>query len=89
MRQHGSDARSHVVTLNNRALADATARGFQPRARVAAENYHATPEEIAEAVLYLASDAARWVNGTRLVVDNAMTVMSGVSPPPMAPTGAQ
>jgi NAD(P)-dependent dehydrogenase (short-subunit alcohol dehydrogenase family) len=33
----------------------------------------AEPEEIAEAVLYLASDAARFVTGTELVIDGGYT----------------
>jgi NAD(P)-dependent dehydrogenase (short-subunit alcohol dehydrogenase family) len=33
----------------------------------------AEPEEVAEAVLYLASDAARFVTGTELVIDGGYT----------------
>jgi NAD(P)-dependent dehydrogenase (short-subunit alcohol dehydrogenase family) len=45
---------------------------------------HATPEDIADAVLFLASDAARWINGHALVVDGGITgaVLSGVVPAP-------
>jgi NAD(P)-dependent dehydrogenase (short-subunit alcohol dehydrogenase family) len=41
---------------------------------------HATPDDIADAVLFLASDAARWINGHALVVDGGITgaVLSGV-----------
>jgi NAD(P)-dependent dehydrogenase (short-subunit alcohol dehydrogenase family) len=35
---------------------------------------HATPDDIADAVLFLASDAARWINGHALVVDGGITV---------------
>lgn len=35
------------------------------------------PEDVAHAVLYLASDEAKFVNGTRIVVDNSMSVTSG------------
>jgi NAD(P)-dependent dehydrogenase (short-subunit alcohol dehydrogenase family) len=45
---------------------------------------HATPDDIAEAVIFLASDAARWINGHALVVDGGITgaVLSGVVPAP-------
>ncbi len=38
------------------------------------------PNDIAQAVLYLASDESRFVNGQRLVVDNAMSVIAGFVP---------
>ena len=45
---------------------------------------HASPADVAEAVLFLASDAARWINGHPLVVDGGITgaVASGVVPKP-------
>jgi NAD(P)-dependent dehydrogenase (short-subunit alcohol dehydrogenase family) len=45
---------------------------------------HATPDDIADAVMFLASDAARWINGHALVVDGGITgaVLSGVVPTP-------
>ena len=42
----------------------------------------ADPIEIAYAALYLASDESRFVNGQRIIVDNALTVTSGYVPPP-------
>jgi NAD(P)-dependent dehydrogenase (short-subunit alcohol dehydrogenase family) len=41
---------------------------------------HATPEDIAGAIVFLASDAARWINGHALVVDGGATgaVLTGV-----------
>jgi NAD(P)-dependent dehydrogenase (short-subunit alcohol dehydrogenase family) len=45
---------------------------------------HADPTDIADAVLFLASDEARWINGHALVVDGGITgaVISGVVPAP-------
>lgn len=40
------------------------------------------PNDIASAVLYLASDESRFVNGQRLIVDNSMSVTSGSVPSP-------
>lgn len=45
---------------------------------------HAQPGDIAEVVLFLASDAARWVNGQAIAVDGGISgaVASGVVPAP-------
>jgi NAD(P)-dependent dehydrogenase (short-subunit alcohol dehydrogenase family) len=45
---------------------------------------HADPDDIASAVLFLASDEARWINGQTLVVDGGITgaVLTGVVPAP-------
>ena len=50
-------------------------------AQGATQSYTAQAEEIAPAVLYLASDSSKYVNGTRLVIDNTMSVTSGIVPP--------
>jgi NAD(P)-dependent dehydrogenase (short-subunit alcohol dehydrogenase family) len=47
------------------------------------------PEDIAEAVLYLASDAAGFITGTQLVVDGGMTVGTRASWDPAAPRPVQ
>lgn len=39
-----------------------------------------TPNDIAYAVLYLASDKSRFVNGQRIIIDNSMSVTSGHVP---------
>ena len=41
----------------------------------AAQGRIGKPEEVAEAALFLASDAARFVNGTHLFVDNGFTAI--------------
>jgi len=45
---------------------------------------HASPDDIAEAVLWLASDKARWVNGHPLIVDGGVSgsVFTGLVPAP-------
>jgi NAD(P)-dependent dehydrogenase (short-subunit alcohol dehydrogenase family) len=45
---------------------------------------HADPADIASALLFLASDEARWINGHALVVDGGITgaVITGVVPAP-------
>jgi NAD(P)-dependent dehydrogenase (short-subunit alcohol dehydrogenase family) len=45
---------------------------------------HATPDDVAGAILFLASDAAPWINGHALVVDGGATgaVLTGVIPAP-------
>ena len=47
------------------------------------------PQDIAEAVLYLGSDAAGFVTGTQLVVDGGMTVGTRASWDPSAPRPVQ
>jgi NAD(P)-dependent dehydrogenase (short-subunit alcohol dehydrogenase family) len=45
---------------------------------------HATPDDIASVILFLTSDAARWINGQALAVDGGATgaVLTGVIPAP-------
>ena len=56
---------------------------LQPAGRVG------RPEDIAEAVLYLASDAASFVTGTHIVVDGGMTVGTRASWDPSEPKAVQ
>jgi NAD(P)-dependent dehydrogenase (short-subunit alcohol dehydrogenase family) len=56
---------------------------LQPAGRVG------LPQDIAEAVLYLASDAAGFVTGTELVVDGGMTIGTRASWDPTAPKPVQ
>ncbi len=62
-----------------------TERGgnLQPAGRVG------RPEDVAEAVLYLASDAAGFITGTHVVVDGGMTVGTRASWDPSAPKAVQ
>lgn len=48
---------------------------------------HATPQDVAAVVLFLASPQAGWVNGQQLAVDNGITAAwsSGAIPPPTGP----
>jgi NAD(P)-dependent dehydrogenase (short-subunit alcohol dehydrogenase family) len=46
---------------------------FRALERAHPESRFATPEEIALAVLYLASDESSYVSGTNLVIDNGVT----------------
>jgi NAD(P)-dependent dehydrogenase (short-subunit alcohol dehydrogenase family) len=50
----------------------------------AAVGRHASAEEIADAVVFLASPAARWVNGAELVADGGLVagMLTGAWPPP-------
>lgn len=45
---------------------------------------HATPDDIADAILFLASDEARWINGHPLIVDGGVSgsVFTGLVPAP-------
>jgi NAD(P)-dependent dehydrogenase (short-subunit alcohol dehydrogenase family) len=45
---------------------------------------HATAEDVAGAIVFLASDAAQWINGHALVVDGGATgaVLTGIIPAP-------
>jgi NAD(P)-dependent dehydrogenase (short-subunit alcohol dehydrogenase family) len=62
-------------------MKEAAKQGFRLAPNAAAMNsYIARADEIAPAVLYLASESSKYVNGTRLVIDNTMSVTSGAVP---------
>lgn len=48
-----------------------------------------TPDDIAQAVLYFASDAAAFVTGTHLVVDGGLTIGTRASWDPLTPSAMQ
>jgi NAD(P)-dependent dehydrogenase (short-subunit alcohol dehydrogenase family) len=58
----------------------AAERIIQASPLAAAHDRMITPEEIADAILYLASDAAQMVTGTALAIDGGKSL--GVPPPP-------
>ena len=62
--------------LSNPAYSD-TIRQAIPMQRIG------HPEEIAEVVLFLASDLASYVTGTLVVVDGGMTAQNGIPDPPI------
>ncbi|WP_439533805.1 SDR family oxidoreductase [Polymorphobacter sp.] len=45
-----------------------------------AANARGVPDDVAGAVLFLASDDARWINGQSIVIDNGASVTKGVVP---------
>jgi 3(or 17)beta-hydroxysteroid dehydrogenase len=78
---HPAAIRTPLVASMGPKFQEAKARGFElPAGFGTMSSYSATPEEIAPAVLYLASPASKWVNGTRLVIDNTQSVTRGSVP---------
>ena len=69
-----NDAEEHLMTVFTAALDCGTAEG---RARVISEEpigRMGRPEEIANAVLWLCSDASGFVIGSAMVVDGGQTI---------------
>jgi NAD(P)-dependent dehydrogenase (short-subunit alcohol dehydrogenase family) len=61
--------------LNAHAWSDEVRRTYQERIPM---HRIGTPEEVADVVLFLASDAARYVTGQELVVDGGLTINGAV-----------
>jgi 3(or 17)beta-hydroxysteroid dehydrogenase len=79
---HPGPIRTSMVAEIPAKFRQAAAEGFvMPEGFAALTSFTATPEEIAPAVLYLASPAAKWVNGTRLVIDHTQSITRGSVPP--------
>jgi 3(or 17)beta-hydroxysteroid dehydrogenase len=78
---HPASIQTPMVASIGPKVSKAHASGFVlPETFAKMESYSAAPEEIAPAVLYLASPASKWVNGTRLVIDNTQSVTRGSVP---------
>ena len=61
--------------LNQTAWSDEVRRNYQQRIGL---HRIGTPEEVADAALFLASDASRYVTGQELVVDGGLTINGSV-----------
>jgi len=65
----GNNFIKHLVDLNlapDLSAAEAAIKGLHPMG-------FGTPDDVASAVLFLASDAAKWINGAELAVDGGLT----------------
>jgi 3(or 17)beta-hydroxysteroid dehydrogenase len=69
-----------VKDMPGKFKAAARAGMVMPPAAAGGTSYTATPADIATSVLYLASDASKWVNGTRLIIDNTASITRGSVP---------
>jgi 3(or 17)beta-hydroxysteroid dehydrogenase len=69
-----------VKTLGAQLAAAVQAGELTLPPAVGGAGYSSTPEETATSVLFLASEASKWVNGTRLIVDNTASVTRGHVP---------
>jgi 3(or 17)beta-hydroxysteroid dehydrogenase len=78
---HPGPIRTPMVAELSARLQEAARQGMKmPPALSGASSYSAAPEEIATSVLYLASEASKWVNGTRLIIDNTASITRGSVP---------
>jgi NAD(P)-dependent dehydrogenase (short-subunit alcohol dehydrogenase family) len=65
----GTNFIKHFVDLGlapDYAAAEASIKGLHPMG-------FGEPRDVASAVIFLASDAAKWMNGSELVVDGGLT----------------
>lgn len=72
----------HPTTMDTPMVARAieALRSFVPEGQQANGTRPGSPSEVANAVLYLASDESLPVNGSSLVLDRGTTIMEGVAP---------
>lgn len=66
----------HVSILTTLVVAESIRRGadYEPIIETIPGRRWGTPEELAEAVVFLASEKASWINGTELVVDGGKVI---------------
>jgi 3(or 17)beta-hydroxysteroid dehydrogenase len=77
---HPAGIDTPMIAEVGRKLAAAAAPADAASAGAHRFNALGRPEDVAYAVLYLASEESRFVNGQRLVVDNTISVTSGKVP---------
>jgi 3(or 17)beta-hydroxysteroid dehydrogenase len=78
---HPGPIRTPMVAEMPAKLQQAVEQGFvMPPGFAAITSHSAAPDEIAPSVLFLASPASQWVNGTQLVVDHTQSITRGSVP---------
>lgn len=75
---HPSGIATPMVADMGAKVAQAGMASLEDDGQAAGQSKIGEPNDIAYAVLYLASDEAKFVNGTRLSVDNSMSVTAGL-----------
>ncbi|MCS6947286.1 MAG: SDR family oxidoreductase, partial [Steroidobacteraceae bacterium] len=78
---HPGPIQTPMVEALGAKIAAAVRTGeLSPPPALGSGGFRAAPEDVATSVLYLASEASKWVNGARLVVDNTGSVTRGFVP---------
>ncbi len=78
---HPAGIQTPMVADVPNKVAKAMEQGFQPpAAQPTGETKLGEPNDVANAVLFLASDESKYLNGTRIVIDNTISVTSGFVP---------